>query len=79
VSDFKIGDLVWVIKQPDKVWVCPLTGKQRIKKNGTKFKGKILDFLPKKILVELRSDSGKTAVRSVEARKVKARGENETL
>ena len=75
MSDFKIGDTVWVVKQPDKVWVCPLTGNKKVKKNGTKFKGKILDFLPKKVRVELRSDSGKTAILSVEARKLMPRVE----
>jgi hypothetical protein len=71
--DFKIGDPVLVVKQPDKVWVCPLTGKKTVKKNGAKFKGKILDFLPKMVLVELRSDSGKTQVLPVAYRKLMPR------
>ena len=67
------GDLVWVVKEPDKVWVDPKTGYVQQKNNGIKYRAVVLSIHPKTIKVKVFGDNGKSAVLRVNPLKLKPR------
>lgn len=55
---FSPGDLVWVVKEPDKMWTDPKTGYTHKKANGFRFKAVVLELFPKSVKVRMFNDKG---------------------